>query len=161
MAQLTHGFDATQHEPQQSFDPIPAGKYIAMITESEVKQNKAQTGHYLNLTWEIIDGPRKGRKVWDLLNIDNPNQKAVEIAQRALAAICIAVDKPQITDSSEIHDIPVEISVKITPAKDNYEAKNQIKGYKALASKPVSGSAPVAAQAQPATSAHSAPPWQK
>ena len=42
--------------------------------------SQAGTGSYLNLTFEILDGNYKGRKVWSRLNLDNPNQQAVQIA---------------------------------------------------------------------------------
>ena len=46
MADLS-GFDANQVEPTSNFDPIPAGKYVAVITDSEMKANKAGTGSLL------------------------------------------------------------------------------------------------------------------
>lgn len=46
MADLS-GFDANQVEPSNDLDPVPAGKYLAVITESEMAPNKAGTGHYL------------------------------------------------------------------------------------------------------------------
>ena len=39
MADL-RGFDANQVEPATAFDPIPAGKYLAVITESEMKPTR-------------------------------------------------------------------------------------------------------------------------
>jgi len=60
MANLT-GFDANEVEPTTDFDPIPAGKYEAVITESEVKPNKANTGSYLQFTFQILEGEYKGR----------------------------------------------------------------------------------------------------
>ena len=42
MANL-NGFDANQVEPTASFDPIPAGKYLAAITESEMKPTTMST----------------------------------------------------------------------------------------------------------------------
>ena len=53
MADL-RGFDANQVEPNSGFDPIPAGKYLSVITESEMKPNKAGTGHYLQLAFQVI-----------------------------------------------------------------------------------------------------------
>ena len=47
------GFDANQVEPTTEFDPLPAGKYPAVITESEFKPTKAGTGRYLQLTFHI------------------------------------------------------------------------------------------------------------
>ena len=60
MADL-RGFDANQVEPTAAFDPIPAGKYLAVITESEMKPTKAGTGHYLQLTFQILEGEYKNR----------------------------------------------------------------------------------------------------
>ena len=63
MADL-RGFDANSVEPTSDFEPIPAGKYPAVIAESEMKPNKAGTGHFLQLTFQVIDGPYKNRFLW-------------------------------------------------------------------------------------------------
>ena len=81
MANL-NGFDANTVDPATDFEPLPAGKYLAVITDSEMKPTKAGTGSYLQIVWELIDGDFKGRKLWSRLNLDNPNATAVEIAQR-------------------------------------------------------------------------------
>ncbi len=49
MADL-RGFDANKVEPATPFEAIPAGKYLAMITASEMKANKAGTGRFLELS---------------------------------------------------------------------------------------------------------------
>ncbi len=146
-------FDATQHDPTQSYDPIPAGKYRAMVVDSEVKPTKAGTGHLLKLTWEVLEGEYKGRKVFDNVNIDNPNPQAVEIAQKQLSAICRACGRLQISDSAEIHDIPCVIKVAVRPASGDYDAQNTIKAVEPV------GAASAAAHAAPA--AASAPVGQK
>ena len=74
MAELS-GFDANQIEPTTDFEPIPAGKYVAVITESEMRPTKAGTGHYLQLTFQVIEGEHKNRLQWARLNLDNPNPK--------------------------------------------------------------------------------------
>ena len=48
MAQLN--FNAAEVEPQTSFDPIPAGWYKAMITESEFKTTR--NGEY-QMNWKL------------------------------------------------------------------------------------------------------------
>lgn len=72
MADL-HGFDANQVDPTTDFEPIPAGKYLAVITDSEMKPNKAGTGRYLQLAFQIIDGPYKKRFLWTRLSLYQPN----------------------------------------------------------------------------------------
>ena len=90
MANLT-GFDANSVNPATDFEPLPAGKYLAIITDSEMKPTKSGSGNYLELTFQVIDGPFKGRMLWSRLNLDNPNAQAVQIAQGELSAICRAV----------------------------------------------------------------------
>lgn len=168
------GFDASQVDPQDSFDPIPAGWYPVVITDSEMKPTKKGDGEYLELTLEVIEGEYQGRKVWDRLNLVNPNQTAVEIAQRALSAICHAIGVMTPNDSAELHDRPLEVKVSVKPARDSYEPTNEVKGYRAMGSAPAAAtqSAPPstraaraprasAPQAAAAPRANGTPPWRK
>ena len=152
MADLS-GFDANQVEPSSDLDPIPAGKYLAVITESEMAPNKAGTGHYLKLTFQIIEGHFKNRLLWTRLNLDNPNATAVQIARGELSAICRAVGVLAPSDSVELHNLPLVIHVKCKKRTDTGEITNEIKGY-AKKETP-----PPAAPATPA--AGSTPPWKR
>ena len=130
-------FDATQHDPNVGFEPIPAGDYVAMVIESEVRATQAGTGSGLNLTWEILDGPYKGRRLWQWLNINNPSKQAEEIGQRELSNVCHAVGKLRVADSAELHNTPCTVKVKFTPAgKDRKgvyrDARNEITSCQAL-----------------------------
>jgi hypothetical protein len=128
MADL-RGFDASKVEPSTSFDPLPSGKYLAVITASEMKPTKANTGQYLQLTFQVCDGPHKGRQVWSRLNLENPNAQAVEIARAELSAICRAVGVPAPNDSVELHNLPLIIDVKVRKRDDTGDLTNEIKGY--------------------------------
>jgi len=128
MADL-RGFDANQVEPSTDFDPIPADKYLAVITESEMKPNKAGTGRYLQLTFQVIEGEFKGRYLWSRLNLDNPNETAVQIARAELSAICRAVSVLAPNDSVELHNLPLMIAVKCRKRPDTGEITNEIKGF--------------------------------
>lgn len=129
-----NGFDATQVEPTTSFDPIPAGKYPAAITESVVKPTKDGSGSYLELTFTVVEGEYQGRKVWDRLCTNHPNPMTVKIARGNLSAICRAVGVLQPRDSAELHNLPMIINVKLKKRSDNDELTNEIKGYEAKAS---------------------------
>lgn len=125
-------FDASQVPAQQAFENLTPGWYTARIVESQNKPTKSQTGSYLEIELEII-APQQfaGRKLWDRLNLDNQNQKAVEIAQQTLSAICHAVGVLQIRDSSQLHGIPMDIKVGMSKVSDDYpEPRNEIKGYR-------------------------------
>ncbi len=128
MADL-HGFDANQVAPSMSFEPLPAGKYQAVITESEMVPTKSGTGEYLKLTFEIIEGTFQGRQLWTRLNLNNPNAQAVQIARAELSAICRAVGVLAPNDSADLHDLPMVIHVKCVKRFDTGDITNEIKGY--------------------------------
>lgn len=120
---------ATIDVPERAFDLIPAGVYVAEITDSEERPTKSGNGSYLQLTFRIIEGDHSGRLIWDRLNLDNPNQKAVEIAVQRLAEICQAVGKQKVNDSEELHGIPMRVKVRIRKGDNGYEDSNEIFGY--------------------------------
>jgi hypothetical protein len=155
MANL-NGFDANQVEPAKSYDPIPDGKYLAVITDSEMRPTKAGTGSYLQLTFEIIEGPHKGRLLWARLNLDNPNPTAVAVARAELSAVCRAVGVLAPNDSVELHNLPLVIHVKCKKRSDTGELTNEVRGYSpkaVLADQP----------ARPVRSSPAAggPPWKR
>ena len=152
MANL-NGFNATEVEPTSSFEPIPAGKYLAAITESEMKPTKNGSGSYLQMTFTIIEGEFKNRVLWARLNLNNPNATAVKIARSELSAVCHAVGVMQPRDSVELHNLPLVITVKLKKREDTGELTNEIKGYEPKA---VSTGQP---QQAPVTS--NTPPWKR
>ena len=129
MAQFN--FDASQVVPQQSTGPLPAGTYLAHITESDVQPLKSGNGEGLKLTFEVIDGQFKGRKVYENLNIRHTNEDTQRIAQSQLSALCHAVNVIKLMDTSALHFKPVRINVTVREAVGQYKASNNIKGYEA------------------------------
>ncbi len=155
MASLSN-FDASQVDPSVALDPIPAGKYPAIITDSEFKPTKSGAGRYLQLTLQVLDGEHRGRLLWARLNLENPNATTVKIARGELSAICRAVGVLQPRDSVELHNIPLEVSVGLKRRDDNGEFTSVLKGYARR------GGAAVAAQPQAAPSTSgSVPPWKR
>jgi hypothetical protein len=128
MADL-QGFNANNVEPIGDFDPIPAGKYLAVITASEMKATKNGNGSYLELTFQVIEGPYKNRLLWSRLNLDNPSAQAVQIARAELSAICRAVGVTQPKDSIELHNLPLVVTVKCKNREDTGDVVNEIKNY--------------------------------
>jgi hypothetical protein len=126
MARFDTSFDATSVEPTTAYELLPAGKYRAQIVESEMRVTKNGMGQFLWLMIDILEGEQKGRKIFDQLNLVNPNPTTVEIAQRTLSAICHATCKMHVSDSEELHLIPMTIQVKIKPPKNGYGESNAI-----------------------------------
>lgn len=131
MASL-NGFDANQVEPKRGFTPLPAGKYVAVITDSDEKANSKGTGTFHSLTFEIVEGEFQGRKLFVNLNLNNPNPQAVEIARGDLSAICRAVNVMAPEDTVELHDKPMVLTVGVKKNKDTGELQNVIKAYDRL-----------------------------
>jgi hypothetical protein len=129
MAQFN--FDASQVAPQASTGPLPAGVYLAHIVESDVQPLKSGNGEGLKLTFEIIDGQFKGRKVYENLNIRHTSEDTQRIAQSQLSALCHAVNVIKLMDTAALHFKPVRINVTVREAVGQYKASNNIKGYEA------------------------------
>ncbi|MEO2033523.1 MAG: DUF669 domain-containing protein [Planctomycetaceae bacterium] len=148
-----HGFDANEIEPTSDFEPIPAGKYVAVVSGSEMKVTKAGTGEYLQLTFQIMDGPHKNRFLWARLNLKNPNPTAVQIAKAELSALCRAVGVLAPNDSTELHNLPLIIHVRCKRRDDTGELTNEIKGYSQKDAPPETPPPPAAD--------NSTPPWKR
>ena len=152
MANL-NGFNATEVEPTTSFEAIPAGKYLAAITASEMKPTKAGNGTYLQLAFTILEGEHKNRILWARLNLNNPNATAVKIARSELSAICHAVGVMTPADSCELHNIPLVLVVKVKRREDTDELVNEVKGYESKSA--------AAGKPQQAPATDSTPPWKR
>lgn len=137
MVQLN--FNAHEVPPASPLEPLPAGKYEAIIVESGQKPNKTGTGEYLELVFQILgSGPDvppseeyKGRKVWARLNLYHPNPTTVKIAREELSAVCHSTGVMTPGDSSELHNLPLVIKVSLKKRDDNGELGNEVTGYEA------------------------------
>lgn len=153
------GFNtADAPEPTNDFDPIPAGDYPMRVINSEMKDTKDGTGKMLVLEMDITDGPCAGRKHWERFNLVNKNAQAVEIAQRSLAQLCLAVGKVSVEDSDELHMLPFIAKMKVTPPKGEYSAGNQIAAYKEASGNAKASNAASGAKASTAGNAASGKP---
>lgn len=157
MADLSNlNFDAREVEPNSGFEPIPAGKYNVIITESEMVKTKAGDGEFLKIALQIQGGDYNGRMLWDRLNLYNKNEEAVAIARQSLSAICRAVGVITPKDSADLHNKTLVAKVKLKARKDTGEPTNEIGGY-----------LPYEPQARPVTAnanggpSGSAPPWKR
>ena len=154
-------FNAAEVEPQQSFDALPPGRYEVIITDSEMKDTKAGTGQYLQLTFSVTGGQHDGRKLWSRLNLVNPNQTAVGIAERELSAICHCVGIITPSDSEELHDRPLIVDViqELNPMTG--QQTNRIKGYAQANGAPAAKAKPAAPAGFASGKVPSSAPWAK
>lgn len=137
MAQLN--YDVNAEELESTFEPVPAGQYNVIITDSSFDNNKNNTGKVLILTYQIMEGPFKDRKIFENLNLINPNKQAEEISKKALNSIGVALGFNKVEDSVQLHNkmLTIEVTVK---KSEEYGLQNKIKkhlSYDGKASNPI------------------------
>ena len=152
-------FNANNVAPSTPMELLPPGEYVVQVTNSEMRQTKDGGGNYLWLEMDILDGEFSNRKIWDRLNLDNPNPTTSDVAYRTLSAICHATGVVNMEDSEELHVRPMIAVVKVQPPKNGYDASNQIKGYKPLDQQTQQPTPPSARQA--AAPAGGGAPWRR
>lgn len=137
-----------------TLEAVPAAVYLANIIASELKDTKSGSGKYLQLTWEILEGPFARRKIFERLNVVNGNKTAENIGKSQYSKLCTAAGFPtQQKISTVLHGIPCRIKV-VVKTDAQYGDSNEIKNYEAVAGARPGMAAPASA-AQPASAA----PW--
>ena len=160
MAFLGDTFNAADMPESQTYEPIPAGWYSSSITEVDLKDTKAGTGQYLRVRYDVTGPSHEGRAVFANLNIRNPNPKAEEIGRQQLGQLMRAIGVASLTDTDQLIGGNCQIKVAIRPADGQYDASNEVKGWKALSGSPAPAATPAPAQAAPAPAASgSTAPW--
>lgn len=161
---------------ENSYELLPAGWYVAQVSESDIVALNSGNGQALKLTFDILSDQGRGRKVWARLNIQHTNPKAETIAQQQLRELCDSIGIVQMQDTVELHNKPVQIRVKIRKSDDpQYEDQNEIAGFKPAdgaasggaamppsnVPRPFSAAANTAAAPTTSAPAGSSPPWAK
>jgi len=159
MANLNH--TVNPDEIEGDFEALPAGEYLAVIENSLIADTKSGSGKMLKLTYQVIDGVFRGKKIFENLNIINSNLQAQEIAKKTLNSIGVACGVSQITDSEQLHNIPLIIDV-VVKEDDQYGRQNRIKKHIAVkeGDEPAQSSAPKEAK-KPAATTTGKKPWEK
>ena len=154
-------FDA-ESIPIPSYEPIPAGWYAAEIDAAKVQDNNKNTGKLLYLEYVALNEPYAGRRVFQRINLSNPNAQAVEIGQRELAALSMACGITSLRDSAELLQKQIDIKLKVKK-DEGREPENAVVGYRPLTDAAPAASKPAAAKSKPAA-APSTPgkrPWER
>lgn len=137
-----------------SYELLPAGWYSAKITEADLKDTKSGNGQYIKMRYDITGLTHEGRVVFGNINIRNPNPKAEEIGRQQLGDIMRAIGLGKVSDTDQLIGGELQIKVRVKPAEGEYDAQNEVRGFKALG-----GGAPEPKDAK--SESASAPPWAK
>ena len=152
MAYLGETFTDENNAPKADFQPIPAGKYSAVVDSTELKETKSG-GTMLVLTWKITDEKHQNRLVWQRINLRCPkSEKAERIGRQQLAQIRVALGIKSLVDSDQLIGGNALIHV-VVKKDDEWGDQNEVKQVKALSS---GSPAPMPAAEQTEQSA----PWE-
>lgn len=165
------GFDSSAVEPDagRGFDLIPKNTLLDFeITNSEVKDATTGSGSYLALECTVVGPEYVGRKIWKNITLKNSSEKAEQIGQGQLSALCRALGIGVLEDSDDLFQkmfrgrVVIEAGRpkdKNNPNGEKYDDRNDIGAFEPLGSE---APAPVAKAAAPAANKPAAAkPWAK
>lgn len=156
MASLANRIDPNAEAPGD-FEIFEAGNYPLELTEADIKATKAGTGELLSYKIRITGGDLENRLVFGQLNISNPNEIAQKIGQSEFLALRTVVGAIDAEDTDELLFKEFVGHIKITPAKGEYKAKNEVDWGKTLKLFNGEAVAPVAANDNVAPPANAVP----
>jgi hypothetical protein len=140
-------FNASDVPESLERTPVPAGHYLAVISDTESRlTRKAQEsgnkndGFYLSITFDIIEGPCRGRKVFHNVNLLNQNEKAVQIGRHELASIYRALGLENVKTDEELRDKPLMIETFVE-VSDGFPDTARVKKFSAAQGAPVQATA--------------------
>ena len=122
-------FDVSRTAPHSGYEPLPSGWYVVQIRSTENKRTQAGNGFCLNVEYEVLGDEHRGRKLWENLCYEHPNQETVKIARARISAICHAAGHPHCNETALLHNIPLKIKVGLKRDKKTDELVNVINSY--------------------------------
>jgi hypothetical protein len=153
------------------FAPLPQGRYLVEIIESDTRPTKSGGGEYVHLKMRVVEGPYENRLLFDNLNYINQNATAQQIGQKNLRRLCrLCSIEGELENTEQLHFHRFHVSVAIK-ADTGFGPQNAVRYPDApdpnqmemLAEAPEPAPAPKPAArpvARPAATG-TAKPWQK
>lgn len=123
-------FNRTWNETEASsgFDPLPPGVYRALITDGRLFTSKTNATPGFKITFEVIDPPHAGRKVWHDVWLSS---KALSMAKAELAKLGVvrADQLEQPLPTGLIADVQV-----VVRTADDGTTFNRVRSFKVVES---------------------------
>jgi|GEM_PF-4863327 len=132
-------------ESRGSFELLPKGDYALRAIEIKLENCKPTAkdpqGKYIDVQFEITEGPYEGRRVFQMFNIVNKNPEAVNIALSDIKQWIGATGEAAEGELTikRIFDLEGRQCVGtlgVQKGKNGYEDKNVIKVFKVMSSQP-------------------------
>jgi len=114
--------------PQDDFSAVPPGTYPVLVESAEIQQNKKGDGHFIKLVLGILDGQQRGRKIFDRIMIQHPDQTCLAIGMKAFGALGRAIGASTLTDTSQLLNQVVAVQVRVKN-DSTYGPQNEVQKY--------------------------------
>lgn len=113
---------------ENSYEPLPAGDYVAKICKAEVCQAKSG-GQYIKLRFDVVGPTHAGRVIFSNINIVNPNETAQRIGLSQLKDLMRAINVTSVSSVDQLigHNVTIKVSVR---KDEQYGDSNDVKAYK-------------------------------
>lgn len=121
-------FDPTQVTPAAAAEVVPPGSYEVVIAEALKRPARSGDGDFLQLGLQITRGEHAGRVVWSRLHIGSRIATIRAIAERELAAVCIAMGVAPLTHTDQLLNKRMMVTVGIR-RRDGGDLSNVVRGY--------------------------------
>lgn len=116
-------------DEQDTYALLEKGLYSYVITKAEIRETNAKDGTYLNVTFQVTDGPRKKKCVFKKFNMSNPSQAAVQIGMRQLAGLTNALGIARLDRTEDLVGKEVQGETVIQAGNAGYDDSNDIKKF--------------------------------
>jgi hypothetical protein len=125
MASLNGQYDPDAGVPG-TFETFAPGPQMLELTESDIVPTTAGTGKLLKYKIRITYGELEDRLIFGQMNLQNPNPVATKIGQEEFRALREVTGVLEPEDTQDLHFKQFVGYVKLTPAKGDYDAKNEV-----------------------------------
>ena len=124
--------DFSKIKSASNFEPVPAGEYTVISDDAELKSTKDGTGAYVNMKLKIIGGDEEGRFIFTMFNVQNKNEKAVEIGLSQLKSFmkCAGIDEGKLKNAVALVGYKCKAIVK--HKTDSFGTKAVVSYFKPL-----------------------------
>ena len=108
---------------------LPEGQYELMVSGIKEKPTKAGTGSYLQVEYVIVGGDSANMKIFDLININNPNSACERIGRARLCNLMCACGMEGITNASQLMGGRFTGIIGVKPGNNGYSDSNVVKKF--------------------------------
>ena len=142
-AKLNLDLTKIQPESDSMFSRVPAGTYTVVLAHSVFKDTKSG-GAGITVGYMIEEGEHTGKMISDFINVQNANEKAVEIGMARLKKIMEVQKRKSFkldTDEQLISSVPfkIEVTVEAGEYNDKPTENNRVKKIMAIDSTTAAG----------------------